>query len=168
MHLLLWYEKADACKNWEQWERRLLWGGSLPRHLLSLRWRHQAVLSLVPCPGAWLLEGKTFTINQQPLLLETSGPTGFQPTCGLAIQSACPCLSTGKLWDILSVALLRRKEITCTDLLRVGCFTRVGHAEQEQFPHGKSMLFLLIVLSFMYLAQASVSTRCTILSRKWG
>lgn len=69
--------------------------------------------------------------------------------------------STGKHWDILSIGLLRRKEMTCPDLLRVGCFTPAGHSEQEQVPLGKSILLLLIVLSFIYLSVSSVRMCCT-------
>lgn len=107
--------------------------------------------------------------NQRPVLLEPSGPTGFHPTCSLSIQSACPVLTTGYLWEVLAKALLIRKKITCEDLMyRASHFAAVSWAGQEQFPLAKSVLFLLIVVLFIYLAVAFVRTCSTIFSRKWG
>lgn len=94
----------------------------LPSHHLSLRWRHQATLSLVPCPEKLYFWAGKLNFNQWPLLLEPNGPTGFQPTCSLSMQSACRSLTTENLWQILSKAILSkallvREKITCTGLI---------------------------------------------------
>lgn len=156
---LLWYEKVDDCKNSEDWERRLLWGESVPfsepqmkpsGHQLSLVKRSEEL-------GSW--KRKTLTNSHhccKPVVQQDSS---------LPVVWAAILLVLFECWESLGclVHSLAKKKENHMPWSQSGLFHKA-----EQFPLGKSILLPLIVLSFIYLAVASVRMCCTILSRKWG
>lgn len=159
---LLWYEKVDGCKNSEDWERRLPWGESVPSSEPQIKTSgHQ--LSLVPHsekPGSW--KRKTLTNSQH-----CCKPVGQQVSSPPAVWAAILLVLFECWWALgcLVHSLAKNKE-NHMHWSQSGLFHKAGHT--EQFPLGKSILLLLIVLFFIYLAVASVRMCCTVLSRKWG